>query len=564
MYNDKSWESRFDYNILIPKGLDERSRGMVEMFLRNEQMTDDLREEALQVFAQALMCEPGGTKEIKTTGECSESETATSSLSKEDALFSKESKNGMYFRLFTYVGVKSNISLFRMANLNLTPNVYQKIDSVLMKIAVYSQRLGCQMYNFITYPIGGVKRGFWEPSCSSYIPPPIDLPDLQLQNHLWETYVNGQISTWIDCDSEDEQLATLSEKELVKELNYLSYMGLRSVVIRLRRADSPRLARVLNHWMWTKNVNIGLWVFVPTSLDGLIRFADDPRDCWSIWADFRSLCSNFSSQKLIAGLHLTSDIDDEFIEHKLIVRWKAEPSSYHILFINIEFKNISIAPIMSLHMHQTIKSSGASYWNSGIPGHGKNGTVEQEDGTYKQSYPQGQQIANLDQIYVVFLRQYCSLDESKPVFTFVHPNFLQKSNERSSAIEFKMDRTADLMGFAGYFHMSLYKDIALSIVPSTYSKGMISWFPALIPLRKLHRVKDGDNVSFKLHYRIYTHHNFVHLVIQPIQITFLIDRKVDNNGVWYEWRLEYTGCDGMRQRTVLQNKDGESYYMKLL
>ncbi|KAK6038356.1 hypothetical protein COOONC_24138, partial [Cooperia oncophora] len=124
------------------------------------------------------------------------------------------------------------------------------------KIAVYSQRLGCQMYNFISYPIGGVKRGFWKPNSTSAIPPPIDLPDVQLQNHLWETYINAQISSWIDCDSENEELAALSEIELQKELNYCAYMGLRSAVFRLKHADSPRLARILNQWLWTRNVNL--------------------------------------------------------------------------------------------------------------------------------------------------------------------------------------------------------------------------------------------------------------------------------------------------------------------
>ena len=52
-----------------------------------------------------------------------------------------------------------------------------------------------------------------------------------------------------------------------------------------------------------------------------------------------------------------------------------------------------------------------------------------------------------------------------------------------------------IMGFAGYFHMTLYKDIYLSIVPDTFSRGMISWFPALIPLRELFRAKDKQEVG---------------------------------------------------------------------
>ncbi|KIH56692.1 hypothetical protein ANCDUO_13127 [Ancylostoma duodenale] len=147
---------------------------------------------------------------------------------------------------------------------------------------------------------------------------------------------------------------------------------------------------------------------------------------------------------------------------------------------------------MSLHMHQQIRLCGASYWNRGIPGHGRNGPTLQHDGSYRQTYPQGEHYANMDQIYVAYLRQYCVLAEPKAVFTFCHPNFANDSNERSAEVEFVIDRPADLMGFAGYFHMNLYKDITLSIVPSTYSEGMISWFPALIPLRELYRVQPGD------------------------------------------------------------------------
>ncbi|EYC16541.1 hypothetical protein Y032_0033g2711 [Ancylostoma ceylanicum] len=129
---------------------------------------------------------------------------------------------------------------------------------------------------------------------------------------------------------------------------------------------------------------------------------------------------------------------------------------------------------------------------------------------------QGEHYANMDQIYVAYLRQYCVLAEPKAVFTFCHPNFANASNERSANVEFVMDRPADLMGFAGYFHMNLYKDVTLSIVPSTYSEGMISWFPALIPLRELYRVQPGDTVALN------------------------IERKVDDCGVWYEWLLHHT------------------------
>ncbi|PAV60873.1 hypothetical protein WR25_02284 [Diploscapter pachys] len=180
--------------------------------------------------------------------------------------------------------------------------------------------------------------------------------------------------------------------------------------------------------------------------------------------------------------------------------------------INIPQSYTSYAvPIMSLIMHQSIRATGASYYTRGIPGHGRQGPVQLEDGTYDQMYPQGKHAANMDQVYVVFLKQHCRLNDPQLVFQFDHPNFEEKSNERNIELKFPIDRPADVMGFAGYFSMVLYKDVILSTVPATHSKDMISWFPALLPLREFLRVQEGD------------------------ELTFHIDRKVDDTGVWYEW-----------------------------
>ena len=51
------------------------------------------------------------------------------------------------------------------------------------------------------------------------------------------------------------------------------------------------------------------------------------------------------------------------------------------------------------------------------------------------------------------------------------------------------------MGFAGYFTLTLYKDIMLSIEPKSHTPNMYSWFPAVIPLRKMERVHPGDKVG---------------------------------------------------------------------
>lgn len=135
-------------------------------------------------------------------------------------------------------------------------------------IAPFCQRLGEQMYNFVSYPIGGMARNYWDitrwvfsllihlptfrDDNGHYNPPPLGLPDVQLQNHLWETYVHGHISHWIDCDSDQDDFAKCSAEELVKELNYAVYLGIRSVSITFRRMENPKLAEVINKWLWTR------------------------------------------------------------------------------------------------------------------------------------------------------------------------------------------------------------------------------------------------------------------------------------------------------------------------
>ncbi|CAD6190319.1 unnamed protein product [Caenorhabditis auriculariae] len=668
-----------------------------------------------------------------------------------------------------------------------TPNdVIENLDT---RVVEFSTALGKFQYSFVGYPIGGVVRSFWKYSRNEE-PPLINLPDMQLQNHLWETYFSGQVSSWIDCDSKDEHLARLSEEELLKELNYVCYLGLRTIIVELKHVKSPRLASVLNRWVWTKHANFTIWVFVPTSVQTI---GGELEDVWSVWADFRSQCANYCSLKLQVGIHITSDLDDEFTDKKFVDRWKAEPvgamiidsdafitdpvtgvatlSQPHAVAIrgiwmndsirllirdvgslskhsntlkmeyaraarntvkdvswirskaecsdypdtNIDYTDIlqaplqpladnldscvyntfeqdpikyqkykeavelalrdfgessahpnsvvvyvlgagrgplvsacyeaesaynekyrakkdrlkikmfvvekntnavvtlrymnvkawkerarivesdmrslpqksielgldqpdiivsellgsfgdnelspecldgvtpflkpttiSIpqkytsyaAPIMSLNMYQTILSTSPNFWNRGICGHGRDGPELTSRGSFLQRYPQGSDVSNLDQIYVVYLRQFCPLALPKEVFSFEHPNFENVSNDRKALIEFDIDRPADIMGFAGYFDMVLYKDVMLSILPSTYSKGMISWFPAVIPLRDLLRVSNGD------------------------KIRFLIERKSDEHGVWYEWCVERQGANGEKEQTPLQNQNGQSYYMR--
>ncbi|VDK26795.1 unnamed protein product [Anisakis simplex] len=76
-----------------------------------------------------------------------------------------------------------------------------------------------------------------------------------------------------------------------------------------------------------------------------------------------------------------------------------------------------------------------------------------------------------------------------------------------------------MMGFAAYFEAQLYGSCWISTNPLTHTPSMVSWFPALIPLRNLVRLLPGDKIQFH------------------------IDRKIDTGGVWYEWFVEYKECE---------------------
>lgn len=198
-----------------------------------------------------------------------------------------------------------------------------------------------------------------------------------------------------------------------------------------------------------------------------------------------------------------------------------------------------VAPIQSVRLYQKILCcfGGARYFERGYPGRGRLESVKQHDGSYL--LPECPEASHLDEIYVVCMRSICELAKPEPVFTFKHPNFEQKSNAKCACIHFSVDMQSELMGFAGYFDAQLYGNCHLSIVPQTHSKGLVSWFPALIPLRQLYRLQAGE------------------------QITFHIERKVDSQGVWYEWFCDLQDVEGNVRTTPLQNKDGMSCFMRL-
>ncbi|XP_022667185.1 protein arginine N-methyltransferase 5-like isoform X2 [Varroa jacobsoni] len=121
--------------------------------------------------------------------------------------------------------------------------------------------------------------------------------------------------------------------------------------------------------------------------------------------------------------------------------------------------------------------------------------------------------------YVVYFRHVNHLAPPQRLFSFSHPNRTfegmppsdNSHNERWAELSFKSKSSCTFHGFAGYFDCVLYKDIIISIEPSTHTPEMNSWFPMYIPISDPQPVKKGETIT----------------------ATFW--RKTSSTKVWYQW-----------------------------
>jgi len=141
-------------------------------------------------------------------------------------------------------------------------------------------------------------------------------------------------------------------------------------------------------------------------------------------------------------------------------------------------------------------------------------------------------LAHFETAYVVrFHQAFYPARETRPCFTFSHPNWELQSNERFAEISFTMEVDALVHGFAGYFHCELYDGLSVSINPETYSEGMFSWFPIYFPLRVPVAAKRDQ--LLKSHWW----------------------RCQNSKKVWYEWAVSEPS------RGPVHNPGGRSYYI---
>jgi len=141
--------------------------------------------------------------------------------------------------------------------------------------------------------------------------------------------------------------------------------------------------------------------------------------------------------------------------------------------------------------------------------------------------------AAFEQPYIVLQPNSYKPTKTKKLFSFNHPKKFLNTNSRYKCLQFEITSNMQLHGFSGYFDAVLYKDITISIEPSTYSVGMFSWFPVYFPIKDTMLVKSGNIIS-------------VHFW-----------RCCDEHKVWYEW------CVSSPKQTPIYNCKGKSNSIKL-
>ena len=151
------------------------------------------------------------------------------------------------------------------------------------------------------------------------------------------------------------------------------------------------------------------------------------------------------------------------------------------------------------------------------------------------------ELKHFETPYVVKVHNAFQMAPAQKVFYFEHPAAEQcerppaaPDNARSLAMRFDVPTGGRLHGFVGYFHCTLYKDVAISTDPETESVGMFSWFPLYLPLRTPVHVPDDGTVT-------------VHFW-----------RHVSPQKVWYEWALLGP------EESPVHNPNGRSYHIGLL
>jgi protein arginine N-methyltransferase 5 len=131
--------------------------------------------------------------------------------------------------------------------------------------------------------------------------------------------------------------------------------------------------------------------------------------------------------------------------------------------------------------------------------------------------------------YVVKVHNCYHAAAPQACFSFYHPNpdGVDADQRRHVLLRFVAESDAVVHGFTGFFECTLFGSVRMSILPSTHSDDMVSWFPLFFPLQQPVHLRRGDPIEFALW------------------------RRTSARKVWYEWCVP--------DRTALHNPLGRSY-----
>lgn len=179
---------------------------------------------------------------------------------------------------------------------------------------------------------------------------PVAASDLILSPSQWSSHIVGNISAWIDLDSEDEQLRLDSEVTLKQEIAWASHLSLQACVLPPpRRSSCANYARVVNHILQGLT-NMQLWLRMPLEKSEPMDEDHDKvknnqtseiADSWEWWNSFRLLCEH-SSQ-----LSVALDISSTLPSMNSLGRWFGEPVRAAILQTNAFLTNARGYPCLS-------------------------------------------------------------------------------------------------------------------------------------------------------------------------------------------------------------------------
>jgi hypothetical protein len=193
--------------------------------------------------------------------------------------------------------------------------------------------IGSDGFMFISYPIGGLQRHKYvfppDASITGQITdiPKIYLPDLQFDLFLWKNYVTGICSPWIDTDSENGHRAKASMNGLREELRHAAYLGLKSVIIPVKRIEYKNLVKVIRHCLWIEGLELKVILLFPTTKSLLLGHEKlKDTDIFNHWINIRQSVKNYTSEKLAVGLKIFgTNMEEEFCYPNKFQRWHGEP-----------------------------------------------------------------------------------------------------------------------------------------------------------------------------------------------------------------------------------------------